>query len=432
MSTSSIIRTLAALGSLGAALAARPASAQPIERFVIAASRAAVDVRESELAARERQEDEWQSLGRLLPTLSARAAYTRNQNEVSLSLPTSATSSNTITITPHDQVEASVTVDVPLVDPAAWARVRAARTSTDSARARTSVAITEAQRSVARSYYQWAGATALVDAARTAAAVAQRNVERARARQSNGAGLELDLHRALSELARAEQTVIDAQLTASIAARALQTLTGIAPSQPSPIEATLDEEAPLSHWESLASQAPSVQQALADERTTHAQSTAAWWALSPSINATATERVTNAAGFGQPANLSAGLSLSWRLDATTIANARARSTSDALAALRVERSLQRARDDVHSAWWQVHSGIARSRAARARLDAATSAARGAAARLAQGGATEFELLSAQRDEFDARTAVIQADAELVYARIALRLAVGRTSAAGAP
>ncbi|MFO0558212.1 MAG: TolC family protein [Polyangiales bacterium] len=406
--------------------------AQPVERFVEAAASSAVDVRESELSAQSRREDEWQALGRLLPSLSARAAYTRNQHEVSLTLPTGASSSNTITITPHDQVEASVTLDVPLVDPAGWARVRAARSSTDAARARIAVSLTDAQRSAARSYFQWAGALALVDSARAALTVAQRSLDRARARQAQGAAVALDVHRARAEIARAEQSLIDAQLSAETAARSLETLSGLRPSQPALGQATLDEEAPLAQWLTLASQTPAVQQAFAEERAARAQSNAAWWALSPTINATATERVTNAAGFGQPANLAAGFSLSWRLDATSIANARASATSTAIAGVRVERAIARARDEIHSAWWQVHSGIARATAARARLDASAIATQSALARLAQGGATEFEVLTAQRDEFDARSSVIQADAELAYARVALRIAAGRATPGGAP
>lgn len=428
MSTTSIIPSSLALGLW---LAASSASAQPIERFLERAPRS-LDVRESALAAQQRAEEQLQATGRLLPSLSARAGYTYNQYEVGLALPTGTSAPPTqITITPHHQVDLTVTVDVPLVDVAGWMRVDAARATREAADTRAQLTLEQAQRAIARSYCQWIGATALQRSAERALEVAQRSLDRVRARQQSGAAVELDVARAASELARAQQTLADATLSAQTAARALESLTGLAPSAAPPLPESLVRESAIESWEASASGTASVRQATAEARAQRAQSRAAWWALSPTLNASASERVTNAAGFGQPATFSAGVSLSWRLDATSVANARANHAASAIAEVRLERALQQSRDEIHTAWWQVDAGIARANAARSRLESARRGTLSARARLAQGAGDEHDVLLAERDEFDADIAVIQANADLAYARVALRIAAGRALDGGA-
>lgn len=431
MSTPSIISHGASLAAaLALSLAAAPAEAQPIERFLSLAPRA-LEVRESALSVQQRSDEAQQALGRLLPSLSTRAGYTYNQNEVAVSLPNGTSSPTQFTITPHNQVELSVSVDVPLVDVAGWMRLDAARATRDASERRTELTLEQAQRSIARSYCQWVGASALQRAAQRALEVAQRSLDRARARQQSGAALELDVARAASDVARAQQSLADATLTTQTAARALESLTGLAATSAGLQADSLAREAPLDQWERSASRASSVRQAEADARAQRAQSRAAWWALSPTLNASANERITNAAGFGQPASFSAGVSLSWRIDVTSVANARASDAASATATIRLERALQSARDEIHSAWWQVDAGIARAIASRSRLDAARRATSSARARMAQGTGNEHDVLLAERDEFDAEVSVIQADADLAFARISLRIAAGRALEGGA-
>ncbi len=430
MSTSS--RTTAVLFALCAASGAPSvATAQPIERFLERAPRA-LDVRESALVAQQRADEQWQSIGRLLPSLSARAGYTHNQFEVGVSLPSGSSAAPTqITITPYNQVDLSVTVDVPLVDVAGWARVDAARASRDAAERRAQLTVEQAQRSIARSYFQWVGASALQRSAQRAADVAQRSLDRVRARLQSGAATELDVARAASDLARAQQTLADAVLVTQTSARALESLTGLAPSAAPALSDPLNAESSIEAWEANATETASVRQAIAEARAQRAQSRAAWWALSPTLNASATERITNAAGFGQPATFSAGVSLAWRIDATSVASARSSEAASAIADVRVERAVQQARDEIHSSWWQVRAGIARATASRARVDATRRATAAARARLAQGAGNEFDVLVAERDEFEADVAVTQADADLAYARVALRVAAGRAVHGGA-
>ncbi len=401
----------------------RAADAQPIERFLAAAQRS-TDVREGELVARQRADESTQALGRLLPSLSARGAYTFNQFEVGVTLPTSG-AANQITITPRNQVDLTVSVDVPLVDVAAWARLDAARQSEAASQVRVRATLDDVSRSVARSYFQWVGASALVTASERALDVATRSIERLRARNAAGAALVLDIQRAEAEAARARLTLADARLTVATAARALATATGITPTVAPTLGDNLRDEAPLAQWEQDALGTPSVRAAITEARAAGAQARASWWSLAPTVNATAGERITNAAGFGQPATFTAGVAVNWRIDVTAVASARAAESVRSVAELRVARAISAARDQVHSAWWQVRTGIERARAARAQLAASEAAASAARERLARGAGTDFDVLAAERDAFSAEVSRVQADADLSFARISLRLSAGR-------
>jgi outer membrane protein TolC len=87
--------------------------------------------------------------------------------------------------------------------------------------------------------------------------------------------------------------------------------------------------------------------------------------------------------------------------------------------------LRDARDAVFAAWNQARGGAARTTAARAQEESAEAAARTAHERLTHGAGTELEALLADRDAFAARVARVQADADLGYARVLLRLAAAR-------
>ncbi|MDP3279102.1 MAG: TolC family protein [Deltaproteobacteria bacterium] len=419
--------------SIAASLFALPTSsdAQPLSSFLRAAITHSPDQRESEAITRQRTEERLQALGRLLPSLSARAGYTRNQVQVSVTLPpeTGSTTTRQAIITPYDQVELSVTLDVPVLDLGALARLDAARMSEEGAQDRARGSRDELRRSVTRSYFQWVGAAALQRASERALVVSTQSVERLRARLSAGSATQLDVLRAEAEQARAQQSVAESMLTTMSAARALASSTGITPAaQPPTLDVSLDDVGELSQWEDGAQQSPAIRAAEADVRVANAQSRAAWMALAPTLNATATERVTNAAGFGVPATFSAGVNLQWRLDVSAIAAARASSVARTVADERVRRAEITARDQVHSAWLSARVGIERARAARAQVLASEAAAAAARERLTSGTATELEVLQADRDALSANVSKIQTDADLAYARVALRIASSRLSA----
>jgi outer membrane protein TolC len=129
--------------------------------------------------------------------------------------------------------------------------------------------------------------------------------------------------------------------------------------------------------------------------------------------------------------LTAGLSLSWQFDVSMLGDARGKEGALGAARVQEERARQEARDAVHEAWQRVRTGIARSRAARSETEQALAAADAANERYAAGSGTQLDLIQARRDLTSAEASRIQADADLSYARVALRLAVGELSEGGA-
>jgi outer membrane protein TolC len=82
-------------------------------------------------------------------------------------------------------------------------------------------------------------------------------------------------------------------------------------------------------------------------------------------------------------------------------------------------------DQVYESWSRISNGVAKSRAARAEALASTAAVERARERYQEGAGTHFELVQAERDAYSAEVSRIQADADLSYARVALRLNANR-------
>lgn len=409
--------------------APRAAAAQPLERF-LARVAASAEVREAEAVVAQRAGERTQSLGALIPSLSGRAGYTRNEVEVAVTLP----GGERAVITRQDQLDASLTVDVPLLDLGAWSRLGAARAALAAAEERRAASVDEVRRAVTRAWFTWVGASALRGASERAVEVARRSVERAQRRAEAGRGTTLDRQRAEADLARAEQDLADAALSADAAARTLRSLTGLDAAAPPPLpDDPLQEEPPLPAWERRAGDTPAVRAAESEARVGDATRAAAWTRLAPSINASATQRWTNAAGFGPGSVWSAGVSLAWRLDLASVGAAQAAGAGELAARARAERARRDARDAVFNAWSQVSAGIRRARAARSRVVAAEAAAESARRRLDEGGGTALDVLLAERDAASAQAARVQSDADLGYARALLRITAGAdVQGGGAP
>jgi outer membrane protein TolC len=94
--------------------------------------------------------------------------------------------------------------------------------------------------------------------------------------------------------------------------------------------------------------------------------------------------------------------------------------------VRVDRTEQAQADDVYTAWSFVIAEIAACRAARAEAEANQLAAELAKDKYGAGTALQLDVLQADRQAFASEVARIQADADLKYARAALRLAAGRS------
>jgi len=204
--------------------------------------------------------------------------------------------------------------------------------------------------------------------------------------------------------------------------RALVVLTGVTPSDS---EASLDDdlhtEASLERFESHLGDHPSTRATEHDRIAAQQLHDAAFANLFPTISGTASERVTNAAGFGQPSLWSIGISLSWTLDFLRPAQLATREHGAAIAEIRDERTQAQVETAVYEAWHRVSSLIARAQAARAAAASSERAASVAAARLAAGTGSALEVSQAQRDSLLAQVRRIQADADLIVARHVLHL-----------
>jgi outer membrane protein TolC len=147
----------------------------------------------------------------------------------------------------------------------------------------------------------------------------------------------------------------------------------------------------------------------------------------------AQERFTNATSFSGRAEVYLlQATLGWQFDGTISPSIRAQAAAANASLIRAEYAERAAQDAIFQAWHQVHAAIEKSRAARAQISAARTAAELASDRYSLGAATQLEVVQAQQDAFRADVARIQADTDLAYARAALRASSGQFGERGTP
>ena len=361
------------------------------------------------------------------PSLTVSGGYTRNQTETVVQLPGEAgMPGQRATIVPFDQLQAGVTLAVPLLDLGARRQVRAAAAARDAALATVDAVAAETDRAVVRAYFGWVGGTALVVSARAAGRTAADNLAVVEQRVAAELASRLDVARAQAAIAEARQAQAAAELVVATARRQLATLTGLelAGDAPALPEAT-DAEAALATWLGALPRSPEVRAAQAQQRAAVAGVAAARAGWLPVLGLTASEGWSNAAGFGESLVGSIGVSASWRLDLRTPRQVAVARAEVAVAAARAARAAQDARDRVTDAWNTVVAQRATVEAAVARTEAADEAASVAATRFGAGNATQLEVVQAQRDALAAQVTLVQARAELAAGRALLRLAAGR-------
>ncbi|MEI9952882.1 MAG: TolC family protein [Pseudomonadota bacterium] len=406
-------------------LASGKASAtQPIETFLEAARKSNYDVREQTATVEQRNWERESALGRLLPAASARGVYTRNQ--YAAVIPPGDLAPNGLTITPQDQFDLFLQLDVPLVDLANYQRLGQARHVAKASNAQLELAQNDVQRVVARAYYTYVGGAALVQAAERSQQIAEENLAFVITRHANGVATELDRERARANLEQSKQDKAQAELIGIMAGRNLETVSGVAPTPVVEYPADdLHPEDPLALW--LASKdTPSDRiQAELGKAATSAKKAAAY-ALLPTLSANAQERITNATGFtGRTSSYTVQALLSWRLDYGAYSTAQAQASAADAQKVRAERARRGVEDDIFDAWERVRTGIVKSASARAQSEAAIRAEQLALARYQSGALTQLDVTQSQRDAFQAQASRIQADADLLYSRVLLRLAAGK-------
>jgi len=402
------------------AIPARPALAlQPVTEFLEHARTWNPQNRAAHATTAQRDAEIGVSTGPLLPNLAATGTYTRNEYEVTFPLGTSV-----LTIQPQNQLDANVTLTVPLLRIADWDRRAAAKASLAGARADEENTQLTVEKGVLRDYYTLLGNEAVLRSAGANLEVAQHNVSLARDRKESGTGSELDVQRALADEAKAEQNVTAAQLGVTSTRRDLYSLSGLdaTPADVFP-EDDLHEESPLAMWMGKTSGVPAVQSAVANREKAEEGVRAANTGWLPSVDATAEEKFTNATAFigGHTAIYLLQLVATWKLDTTIRPQIRAQNAAASAARASEDQARQAAEDAVFRDWQQIRADIESARSARAQVSATKLAASLAEDRYESGVATQLDVLQARQDAFSADVARIQADADLAYARLALRL-----------
>jgi len=413
------------------AVAAPATATQPLEMFLRNAQQQSFDAREARAAEHQRSAEADVALSRLLPALSARGVYTRNQDETAITVPGR---NAPVVITPLNQLDAIWQLEVPILDLANHHRYHSATASAESASAQREAVVIDVSRSVARAYYQFLGASALVRSAQSSIAAAQANTSLVDERRAAGAATELDHARAAASLARAQQDAADAALGVSLAARSLETLSGLTPlgAEVFPQD-DLQLEGSLDGWLARSAETPLVRAARHQREVAIENRKAAGQSLLPTLAGSAQERLTNASGFGgRNSAYTLQLVLAWRFDYGLLATRDAQSAALDGQLVRVERTERAAADATYEAFRRIEAGIAKSRAARVQEQAAARAAELSEARYEAGVATQLDVTQAQRDAFLASAARIQSDSDLAYARASLRLAVGASLSSVAP
>ena len=425
-----IFALVAALSCAGSA-----AALQPVEVFLRAAKQRNHDVREVASVDVQRRAEVDVARGRLYPAFAAGGSYTRNQYEIALSLPASVSGMaaadsmavERLVIQPYNQLDANLSISVPLFDLGAIERLRAAQVAAEVSLASRRATALDVENQVFRAYYQLLGQEAVLTAAKGALELARKNLALVQDKVSSGAASDLDVARARAEIARAEGDVAGVELGVVSARRQLSTVARVDPEPATAFfEDDLHVEAPLPVWLQRAAATPRVQLAAANEAAAVHSQAAAEGAFYPALSATAQERFTNATGFsGHSAVFQLQATLCWRFDLAASANVRAQNAALVASGVRRERAERAAQDGTFQAFHQVRAAIERARAARVQVGAARLAAELARDRYGVGAATQLDVIRAQEDAFRADVTRIQADTELAYARAALRASAGQ-------
>jgi outer membrane protein TolC len=275
---------------------------------------------------------------------------------------------------------------------------------------------------VAQTFYSWAAALSVRDAAERSLTAARAQRGLAQARAQTGLATELEVLRAQAEVARTEQTLADAVALVQTSAHSLAMLSG----RDVPTTANVNLELDLAPVvPPLVEALPAVAAADADLTAASTTATAARLALVPTVGAQFTQRLTNATGFqNQAATWNLGLSLSWRLDASMVQEWAVADASRSVAALTAERSRLQAVDTLFAANARLEASRSKVTSALAQADASRRAAQVAAERALAGSATQIDVITAERDLFSAEVSLISARTDCASLHAAARVAAG--------
>jgi outer membrane protein TolC len=410
-------------------LGAAPALPPPLVEALRAGQRHSHPLAIAKAQAEQARGEVQSTLSTLLPTFNAQGNYLRNQYQTAVDIPLDPNAPpTTVVLQPYNQLTASLSLAVPLFNLGALERNAQARHARDAAVSAVASSERDTQLSIARAYYTVVGTQGLLEAARKAVETADRNERTSSLKLNQGTINALALDKAKGDTAAARGTLAQAMRDLAVARRNLSTLTAM-PEQadlPPPTDPGLPER----DEEALVAQAlekrPEVQAARDQLAQARAGRVAAWGTLAPTVSGTATENLSNAAGFvGQSAYWTLGVGAGWSLDPLLTAGELRKSDGEIAAAEeRLAQTLEGVRDEVHTAWVDLLARRARTEQARAQVAFTSAALKRVELRLEEGVANQLEVSQAQTDAYDAESSLAQAEAEYAYSALALRRAAG--------
>ena len=398
---------------------------QPLQTFVDGA-RTSNNQRKVARASREQAEGQaTAALGTNLPSLNGTAALTHSQ----LDPPQPANGDNgggSLRI-PRNIYYLSGGITVPL-SVGNWEKHAASRAQVRSAHADERATAITVQRSVTQAYYEVVGAEAVLGAVKHRLELAQSNANVILARAKEGESSALDVERSRNDVARAQQDVADADGNVLRARRRLFSLTQVDPepgTTPDLLADDLHSEGPASAWMARnQTTRPAVEKASAQREAAARNRDAAAAAWLPTVSAQVAENYTNLTESLGRKDFYTVLGIAqWKLDLTKAGTQKAESAALAGAKAAEAQARLDSQDAVYDAWVQVETDIAKVRSARVGAASAKHAMELSREQYAAGESTQIEVLQAEQDYVEAEVARVRVDADLAYARAALRLAV---------
>src|SRR2546421_3901609 len=276
----------------------RSLALQPVETFLAGARQQNPDELEGRANLSQQEAQATSTLGRVLPGISARGSYTRNKYSSELDRAPPGQPPQPVTLVPRDQWDGSATLRVPLIDLAGFRRVGAARSTAEAFAYQLGATRLLVEGQVVQDYYQLVANLALVSAARTALDVSREGLRLAQARYQAGTAAALEVDRAVADVEQQFQQLAAAELQVSLAARSLESTSGVTPDVSSvmPLSDDLHPEPELATFQTGLSRLPAVAAASASTTAAEKLADAQRLTLAPVIAGTFTEHGTNAPG----------------------------------------------------------------------------------------------------------------------------------------
>lgn len=408
------------LGALALSIPSGARAQQPLAEFLAAAQTRPLDVRAARAALEHSRGRAEQARGRLLPSISAQGTYARNEYPLIFEV-----MGTQLTIQQVDQVDASFSAGVAVLDLGGWASFFAAEAATTAAERRAEGSVLDAEELVVALWYQLVASRHVVEAARQTLETASQLLGSTEQRVSAGTAPAVEALRAEAEVRRSRQSVAEAELDVVLTERSLRDATFL---EPTPELVELDDdlhpEPPLERFLRAVEEHPRVRAGRAEVSSAGRALGAAWLALAPRIDAIFTERVTNAPGFAMTTLWSLRLTATWRLDFVTPAIIGTQRAIEQETRIRLDQTRQQTESRIFDAWHRVRALRHRAEASTAEVALRERALVDVRSRAEVGLATQLDVIAAQRDVFASRVAHISAIASLRAARALLRIRSG--------